>query len=449
MSKKYLSKEYKNTGIIWIGKIPKVWSIFKIKYTTYVKGRIGWQGLRSDEFIDEGPHLVTGTDFDNGYINWETCYHISEKRYNEAPSIQLKENDLLITKDGTIGKVAIVRKVPNKAILNSGIFVTRSNKYEVEYMYWLLNSVVFDKYIKFNETGSTIKHLYQETFENFSYPLPDRNEQKKIVIYLNEEIGKVDRLIKDKEKLINLLEEKRQSIITEAVTKGLNPSVKIKDSGVKWIGEIPEHWNCSKFKYVGKLINGYAFPSMDFTTSGVRVMKITNIQSMNIDWSDESFIDETYFDKLPQFRVYKNDLVIALTRPIISSGIKAAIVNTEEKILLNQRNALYRSGNGIISSWLYYIMLHKLFVQEFESYIDRTGQQPNISSTDIENIKIPVPTLEEQQQIVNYLDNECNNINNVIVKNKQLIEKLNEYRQSLIYEAVTGKIDLRDFEVES
>ncbi|WP_337134389.1 restriction endonuclease subunit S [Priestia megaterium] len=212
--------QMKDSDVEWIGEIPKHWDITKIKYTTYVKGRIGWQGLTSDEFIDEGPYLVTGTDFKAGMVNWISCYHISEERYNEAPPIQLREDDLLITKDGTIGKLAIVRNMPNKAILNSGIFVTRplKDKYLTKYMYWLLNSTVFDKYIKYMETGSTIKHLYQETFVNFEYPLPDIKEQNIIVKYLDREIDLVDSV---KENLINQiqkLKEYRRSLIYEAVT---------------------------------------------------------------------------------------------------------------------------------------------------------------------------------------------------------------------------------------
>lgn len=210
----------KDSGVEWIGEIPEHWKINKIKYNTYVKGRIGWQGLRSDEFIDEGPHLVTGTDFVNGIVNWCTCYHISEKRYNEAPAIQLNENDLLITKDGTIGKVAIVRSKPEKAILNSGIFVTRplNDDYLPEYMYWILTSHMFDRYMKLMVSGSTIKHLYQETFVNFSYVLPSITEQKRILEYLKEKIDEVDFIKVNFKKQISKLKEYRQSLIYEAVT---------------------------------------------------------------------------------------------------------------------------------------------------------------------------------------------------------------------------------------
>ncbi|MDL4840342.1 restriction endonuclease subunit S [Aquibacillus rhizosphaerae] len=210
----------KNSGVDWIGEIPEHWEKNKVKYSTYVKGRIGWQGLRSDEFIDEGPYLVTGTDFVNGLVNWNTCYHISEERFNEAPAIQLKENDLLITKDGTIGKVATVKNKPEKAILNSGIFVTRcsNEKYLTEYMYWVLSSNIFDRYIKYMETGSTIKHLYQETFVNFTYPLPGIDEQKAIVKYLNEITNDIDFVISDTRSQIEKVKEYRQSLIYEAVT---------------------------------------------------------------------------------------------------------------------------------------------------------------------------------------------------------------------------------------
>jgi len=210
----------KDSGVGWIGEIPKGWNITKVKYNSYVKGRIGWQGLKSDEFTDEGPFLVTGSDFKKGMVNWEWCYHISEKRYNEAPPIQLNEKDLLITKDGTIGKLAIVKNMPGKAILNSGIFVVRplNNKYLTDYMYWILSSGVFEEYVKIMGTGSTIKHLYQETFINFSYPLPKIEEQHEINEYLKERVEKVDQTIENTLSQIQKLKEYRQSLIYEAVT---------------------------------------------------------------------------------------------------------------------------------------------------------------------------------------------------------------------------------------
>jgi len=104
---------YKDSGVEWIGEIPENWDLKRIKHTTYVKGRIGWKGLKSDEFLEESDSfVVTGTDFKNGKVQWKTCYQIPQERYDEDPFIQLKEGDILITKDGTIGKIAVVRKMP-------------------------------------------------------------------------------------------------------------------------------------------------------------------------------------------------------------------------------------------------------------------------------------------------------------------------------------------------
>jgi type I restriction enzyme S subunit len=144
--------KYKDSGIKWIGEIPEGWEVNKIKNTSYVKGRIGWHGLTSEEYSDEGAYLVTGTDFKDGVIEWDDCHHVGWDRYKEDPYIHLKEDDLLITKDGTIGKIALIKILPNKATLNSGIFLVRplNKKYIPKFMYWMLNSAVFERFFDFS-----------------------------------------------------------------------------------------------------------------------------------------------------------------------------------------------------------------------------------------------------------------------------------------------------------
>ncbi len=173
----------KNSGVKWIGEIPENWKTIKIKYTSWLKGRIGWQGLKSNEYQDEGAYLITGTDFCNGVINWNACVHISWERFEEAPEIHIKEGDLLITKDGTIGKVAIAKKCPEKVSLNSGVLLIRNTKnfkYYDKYLYFVLLSEQFWTWYEMSQTGnSTIKHLYQEQFYNFEFTFPEIKEQKK------------------------------------------------------------------------------------------------------------------------------------------------------------------------------------------------------------------------------------------------------------------------------
>lgn len=212
----------KNSGIEWIGDIPEYWKVVRIKNVAMLKGRIGWQGLKSTEYQETGAYLITGTDFDNGVINWDTCVHITQERFNEAPEIHIKENDLLITKDGTVGKVALALNCPEQVSLNSGVMLIRNNKelkYKSKFLYYILLSNVFWSWFSSNLNGnSTIIHLYQEQFYNFSFPFPPQIEQQQIADYLDHKCAEIDAVINGKEQVIEKLDEYKKSLIYECVT---------------------------------------------------------------------------------------------------------------------------------------------------------------------------------------------------------------------------------------
>lgn len=212
----------KYSGIEWIGEIPEEWNIKRLKFNTYIKARVGWHGLKSDEFYfeGEGAFCITGTDFKNKIINWDKCYKVPFERYDEDPYIQLKEDDLLITKDGTIGKVALVKNLEGKATLNSGVFVVRpkNEDYINEYLYWILQSKVMTEFVNLTSRGSTIIHLYQDTFQNMFIPIPSIEEQKQIVDFLDFKTAEIDKIIKRIEREIELINEYRTSLINEVVT---------------------------------------------------------------------------------------------------------------------------------------------------------------------------------------------------------------------------------------
>lgn len=216
--------EMKDSGIEWIGMMPKPWGIIRLKYASWLKGRIGWQGLRADEFIENEncPYLITGTDFSEGYINWDTCVHITNERYLQDYSIHIQENDLLITKDGTIGKVAVAKQCPKEVSLNSGVFIirnTRKYKYNDRYMYYLIQSEQFLKWFDLSNSGnSTIKHLNQEKFYNFQFTYPTIVEQIEISRFLDEKCTEINFTIKDKKEQLETLEQYKKSLIYEYVT---------------------------------------------------------------------------------------------------------------------------------------------------------------------------------------------------------------------------------------
>ena len=199
------------------------WRKVRIKNTSYLKGRIGWQGLTTSDYRDEGAYLITGTDFENGTINWDKCVHISEERYEEDRNIHIKDGDLLITKDGTIGKLAIIDKLLDKTTLNSGVMLIRSNNdsicYDNNYLYYVLKSDIFWDWYESNQKGnSTIRHLYQEQFYNFKYPRPELNIQRKIAKNLDKKTSNINKVIKYRHQIIEKLEEYKKSLIYEAVT---------------------------------------------------------------------------------------------------------------------------------------------------------------------------------------------------------------------------------------
>ncbi len=210
----------KDSGVEWIGEIPEEWGYYRIKYNTYLKGRIGWQGLKASEFQETGPYLITGTDFENGKINWNKSYHISLERYNEAPEIHLKNCDLIITKDGTVGKLAYIDDLPDKASMNSHLLVIRPlvKDYINLYLFWILSSDVFSIYTKLNQDGTIMASLSQEKINNFNFPLPPIKDQNEIAAYLDKKCTAIDLAVSKKENLIEKLGEYKKSLIYEAVT---------------------------------------------------------------------------------------------------------------------------------------------------------------------------------------------------------------------------------------
>lgn len=172
--------KYKKTDV---GEIPSDWSVLNIAQDTSLKARIGWQALTRKEYLERGDYfLVTGTDFDNGLIDWSTCSYVSKERFDMDHNIQLRENDVLVTKDGTIGKVAVVDSLSKPATLNSGVFVIRSTneKLHQKYLYLIFMSSFFSNFLRKITAGSTITHLYQKDFTYFSFPVPPVDEQKEI-----------------------------------------------------------------------------------------------------------------------------------------------------------------------------------------------------------------------------------------------------------------------------
>ncbi|MFK5987177.1 MAG: restriction endonuclease subunit S [Pseudomonadota bacterium] len=440
-------EKYKDSGIEWIGEIPDSWDIKKLKYEVTVNPNKKNIDKNSMDLVCFLPMEKVSED---GEINCSIKKPIAEL-YSGFTFFQ--KGDVIVAKITPCfenGKGAILNDLETDIGFGSTEFhVLRAKEGIInKYLYYITKSEMFMKVGEAFMSGAAgQKRVPTDFIIDFPLVIPSFSEQEIIVTYLDRKTAEIDNLIDQKERLIDLYEEEKTAIINQAVTKGITPNVKLKDSGIDWLGGIPEGWKVKKLKYEGNFINGFSFNSSDFSSSGIRVLKISNIQHMRIDWSDASFIQEVFYEKKKSFRVYKGDLVFALTRPIISTGIKAALIEMDEKILLNQRNSIFRTAGSINIKWIYYMLLSKQFISEFDKRIDKTGQQPNISSNDIGDITIPVISYVEQTEIIKFIEQEIMQINAKITKTKKIIALQKEYRTALISEVVTGKIKVTDEEV--
>lgn len=426
-------REMKDSGIKWIGEIPKYWALKRIKHTANLNGRIGWQGLTSKEYQYEGAILVTGVDFSSGRINWENCYRVSFERWKQAPEIQLKNGDLLITKDGTVGKIAIVKDLPQKATLNSGVLkITLETRINTKFMYWVLLSEEFWRWFTYKNAGSsTIIHLYQNDFTEFKYAVPPLTEQQAIADFLDAKCADIDSLTADIQKQINLLKEYKKSVITQAVTKGLDPNVEMKDSGIAWCPRIPKHWNPINPKVLFTL-------RTDRAKQGQR--QLTASQKYGIIYQDEFMEKESQkvVTVIKDFSILKqvkpNDFVISMRSfqgGLEYSALSGSISSAYVMLIPNSHKVYPRFYRYFFKSSKYINAIQST------SNLVRDGQAMRYSNfAQVYLFDIP---MEEQKKITDYLDNKIPKIDAIISGKQKQLDVLKEYKKSLIYEYVTGK----------
>ena len=428
----------KESGIDWIGQIPEEWEVIKVKFFTYMKGRIGWQGLKADEFIDEGPYLVTGTDFKNGRVNWDTAYHISQKRYEQAPEIQLKQGDLLVTKDGTVGKLALIDELPDSASLNSHLLVLRPlfNRYDNHFLYYVLSSLEFKNYFQKVSIGSTMDSLSQEKMGEFIFALPNINEQNSISRYLDKKTAQLDKAKALLEKQIQKLKDYRASLIYETITKGLDKTVPMKDSGIYWIGKVPQGWGVSKLKNLLKIKDG-THDTPSYVDSGIPLITTKNINSFSnyIDFSTAKNI--SYKDYILINR--RSDVEYGdILMPMIGTVGGAVQVTTKNSFSI-KNVALFKAGFDLIMSKYLYYQLNSDIVNNQLEFLMSGGVQSFVSISILEQLQIINPSEKDKKKIVRFLDEKTQKIDKLIQIKNQQIENINKQRQTLIYDYVTGK----------
>lgn len=432
-------KTMKQTGVQWIGEIPSNWNTKRIKYMANLKGRIGWQGLTSDEYQDEGAYLITGVDFADGGIDWENCVHVPMKRWEEAKDIQIQNGDLLITKDGTIGKVAIVSDMPGETSLNSGVLrIMPIEGYSRRFLYWVLKSDEFWNWFNFRNAGnSTIIHLYQGDFAEFLYAFPDYDEQEAIADFLDEHCGKLDSIIADLEQQLETLTNYRLSLITETMTHGINRNVELQKTEIHHIPFIPTHWKLIRIKYLLDGIKDGTHGTFDRLDEGEMLLSAKNVFNDGLHISDnESLISpKDYKSIVSNGYPRKGDVLLSCV-----GTIGRTCVYEYERPYAFQRSTIFMRPKANVNPYFltYALQANATLVQE--KLLVNKSAQDGLYMGAAQNIIIPFTNdSNEQNAIVEYLKKILKTIDEQTDKKTKSLDIMVRLKNSTIFEYVTGK----------
>lgn len=438
--KKYDS--YKDSGVEWVNQIPFHWSSIQIKNTVKYPPSdfIDGDWIESNVIQQDGiRYLTTGNIGATKYKEQGNGY-ISEETFKQLNCTEVYPGDLLISRlNEPIGRTCLTPKLDSKIVVAVDIVIYRPIEllYDRKYIMYQMNSSAYTENANFIARGSTMHRISRTTLGSIKLCIPPIEEQKSISSYLDKKCADIDKVIATQQRRIELLQELKQSTITHAVTHGLNPNVKMKDSGVEWIGEVPEHWEVMKSSLMSSLIGSGTTPN-------------TN----NKDYYCEN--EEEGYNWL-QTGDLNNGLIISTLKKVTLKAVKECNLKfyTTGSIVIamygatigkvgilgfntavNQACCVLSKTDKIVSKFVFY-----LFLSAKESLLISAigGGQPNISQDVIKKLKVVVPPLSEQQSIATYLDKKCAELDASISKAQREIDLLQEYKQALITEVVTGK----------
>jgi type I restriction enzyme S subunit len=426
---------YKPSGVEWIGDIPEHWGKYRLKNISI---SVNGYSFKSDDFDREYDIPVIRIGDVGDIIDFEDCIKVKSKFLEEKKDFIVKKNDILIgLTGGTIGKSGRYN-YESPSLLNQRVGLLRNKKEVLNgLLYHYVKSEVFIRYIFYYCYGGGQDNISMNDILNMVFPLPPSREQLQIVQFLDEKTELIDKLISTKERKITLLKEQRTSLINQVVTKGLNPNVKMKDSGVKWIGDIPEGWMMSKFKFDTKtpVQYGLNISGDKYLEEGIRFIRITDLlEGGGLIPEDGKYLDIK--DVPSEFLLNKFDILFCRTG------------HTVGKSYLHLEDGNYTSGGYLVR-----FNFGNYFQSKFIFYISKTSFYwdwiklnsvistiENVNGDKYQNFQYPKPSKSEQKEIVEFLDTKLVEIDDLVKLEQKKIDLLKEYRQSLISEVITGKI---------
>lgn len=423
--KKY--DEYKDSGVAWIGEVPKHWEVIKLKYKYHFQTGATPNTGKKENF--EGELKWANISDLNGSVVYDTTKHINKEAASKCSMNISPKGSLMYSFKLSVGTVAFCGEdmYTNEAIAS---FIPQKN--DLKYLFYCAPIFIIHNA---NRNIYNAPLLNQELIKNALICLPSLNEQTAIATYLDTHCAKIDNLISIQQKRIALLQELKQSVITHAVTKGLNPNVEMKQSGVEWIGDVPKHWEVMPLKFTGTFGNGLTYSPKDVVDNGILVLRSSNIQNSSLSFEDNVYVSKVSRDLL----VKKGDIIICSRNGSAALVGKSAFVDKELNATFGA--FMMRYIPNIEKKYGFY--LFQTAIGQYKGYFSTTTIN-QLTKTTIDEIKVPLAMAEEQAAIASYLDHKCATIDTSISNAQHQIDLLQEYKQSLITEVVTGKRKVTD-----
>jgi len=424
---------YKDSGVEWIGEIPERWNIVRLKHIVQIKICDGPH--ETPDWVEAGVPFISAEAIRGNKIDFKFKRgDITIEQHKEyTKKSKVKKGDILFCKAGsTTGKSAMV-DINDDFGIWSPLAIIRANSEKVDnyYLFHSIQSDIFRKEVETAWTFGTQPNIGMGSLENLWVVLPNSLfDQKIIANYLDRKTTEIDDLISKKERLINLLEEEKTAVINQAVTKGLNPAVPMKDSGMYWLGEVPEHWELRKLKHNCQLISNKTSNKPEY------VLALENIESWSGKIIGNPFLNEMMGD-VSIFE--KGDILFSKLRPYLA------------KVHLPERNGgcvgeilILRPNEDVYSEFLFYRLISKSIISIVDNSTYGTKMPRASWEKFISHILIGIPPIEEQIKIVKHIQSKLKNM--IALKNRidNEISLLQEYKTALISEVVTGKVDVRE-----
>ncbi len=408
---------YKDSGVAWLGVIPAHWAVNRIKHVcAFVYG----DALIEDVRVN-GDVQVFGS---NGPIG------LHNEANTTAPVI-------IVGRKGSHGKVTFS---PNQVfVIDTAYYIDeRHTKYDIHWLYYTLLSLKLDSVSQ--DTG--VPGLSREKAYATHLSLPLLAEQRAIAAFLDAETARIDTLVAKQTALIATLQEKRRALISHVVTKGLDPAAPMKDSGVPWLGAVPQHWEVKRLKHVTSFVTsgsrGWAEYYSDEGSIFLRIGNLTR-DSVNLDLSDIQRVTPPDTSEGKRTLVQKNDVLVSITADIGSVAVVDADIG---EAYVNQHLALTRPTSEVNPKWLGYCLFADSGKQQFIVSMNG-GTKLGLGLDDVNNVSLLFPPLDEQAAIVAFIESETAQIDTLIAKAEEMSLLLREHRVALIAAAVTGQIDVR------